>query len=247
MVIVSEMSHVKNVDNFVRLRAITSSYGPTYKPADSQLQSDALEKLEVSARNAISEVVNVQFKLRNVANERDIVFKNFSLQATRCFELLRDSQLTTKPDKAIALLARNIRSTRSHASAAKAKLIAAANSMQELDSIRTMSKLRYESIIESLEDFIAFIDGVEGYNPKDEGLKVGSMKVLINKLKDRNIKCSTAAIELDAARYVRNSILYTPGKGLVDVALSVKKYVKATYGVLSLEYRRIAPIGFRNM
>ena len=53
-------------------------------------------------------------------------------------------------------------------------------------------------------------------------------------------------LQLSNARITRNEILYLPETGLIGVALSVKIYIKAIFGVTSPQYKQVSGLLFRN-
>jgi hypothetical protein len=66
----------------------------------------------------------------------------------------------------------------------------------------------------------------------------------LNDLKAKNSAVIAAEIPLNNARIARNDIMYKPNKGMVDVALDVKTYIKSIFGGSSPQYKKISKIKF---
>ena len=54
-----------------------------------------------------------------------------------------------------------------------------------------------------------------------------------------------AEVVYSNARISRNSVLYAENTGLVEIALEVKKYVKAIFGATSPQYKQVSGIKFK--
>ena len=76
-------------------------------------------------------------------------------------------------------------------------------------------------------------------------LKLEAVRAYATELRAKNNAVNAAIAALDAARAARNRELYEPDKGLVDLCLTAKLYVKAIFGQSSPEYKQVAKVEFQ--
>lgn len=83
-----------------------------------------------------------------------------------------------------------------------------------------------------------------GYAPNETALKVATLTTLLADMRTKNTAAINALTPLSNARIARNTILYTDGTGLVDIAGEVKKYVKSVFGGTSPQYKQVSGLKF---
>lgn len=240
-----ETGHAKNVDNLGDLIAGVTSFGVKYNPSNPLLALTALKTKETVARASINAVNTAAIQLANASNERENAFQPLNVLVTRAVNTLRSSQSADNTDAIIVAIARKIHGARAASSKAAAKKAAAANPEVKIETV-SVSQHSYDSQVDNLDRFVESLAAIPEYNPNEEELKVATLKTVAVEFRKLNNLCNTASYALDSARAIRNTELYAPNTGLVDVALGVKSYVKALFGATSEEYKRIAKVEFRN-
>jgi hypothetical protein len=101
-----------------------------------------------------------------------------------------------------------------------------------------------DSRIINFNKLIRLLSLIELYRPNETELTIAGLDTKLTQLKLLNANSVAADTALDSARWDRNAILYKPDSGLVDVALSVKMYVKSVFGASSPQYKAVSDIIF---
>ena len=99
--------------------------------------------------------------------------------------------------------------------------------------------------MDSFNKFVGLLDNIPQYTPNEEELKVNTLANYYTNLSSVNLSAIQAETALSNARMVRNEILYKSGTGLVDIAQSVKTYVKSLYGATSAQYKQVSGLAFK--
>ena len=105
--------------------------------------------------------------------------------------------------------------------------------------------MSYDSRIENLDKLVKLLAGQPEYTPNESELAVPALETLQSNLKDLNTTAVTTYTDVSNSRIARNNILYSPVTGLVEIAGSVKKYVKSVFGATSPEYKQVSAIQFK--
>lgn len=242
----SETGNAKNVDNLGVLIADIISFGAKYNPSNPFLLVTALKAKETSARASINAVSSASVLYSNVSNRRENAFKPLNSIVTRALNSLRSSTSTQNTDAAMAAIARKIYGTRAASTKAAARKAAAANPEAKAVTV-SVSQRSYDSLTDNLDRYVEALASTPEYNPNEEELKIVSLKAFAAELRALNSECNTASCALYGARTARNTELYAPNTGLVDLAITAKTYVKSAFGATSPEYKRIASIKFKTI
>ena len=105
--------------------------------------------------------------------------------------------------------------------------------------------MSYDSRIENLEKLFKLLAGQPEYAPNETELQVASIDALHGNLKSLNTTAVTTYTDISNARIARNNLLYSPITGLVEIAGSVKKYIKSVFGASSPEYKQVSGLQFK--
>ncbi len=85
------------------------------------------------------------------------------------------------------------------------------------------------------------------YAPNETELQISTLQANLGNLKATNTAVVNAYTNFSNARITRNSILYAPTSGLVDIASDVKKYVKSVFGATSPQFKQVSKLEFRKV
>jgi hypothetical protein len=239
----SETGHAKNVANFSTLISVVNGYGAAYKPSKQAITTGALGQLAAIAEDAINQY-NVALGQSDITTAaRKVAFEPLSKLATRILNSLRASDTTQQIDDSAQSLIRKIqgkRATPKKTEKEKAAIEAEGGTLKEVSS----SHMSFDNRLDSLHKLIQFLSGVPQYNPNEEDLKLTALTNYFKILKDANAAGTEAETRLNNARLLRNEILYKPDTGLVDIANSVKAYVKSVFGATSSSYKQLSGLAF---
>lgn len=106
------------------------------------------------------------------------------------------------------------------------------------------SRQSYDMLTENFAALIDLASSIPGYIPNETDLTIASTTDYLQSLRNANKTVVEAEVTLSNARISRDKTLYADQTGMVDVALDVKKYVKAVFGATSPEYKQISGIKF---
>lgn len=230
----SEKGHAKNVANFETQISFCTAYGTAYNPSKQSLKIDALNALLTQSRTSLSAVINAKNRFDLVANERQIQFNLLKSKSTRIINALAASDATQQTIDDAKSINRKIQGHRSSPKPAKS---------EEKHTIST-SQQSYDSLIENFSKLIDLLTSEPSYAPNEEELKVETLNTYAQQLRIANTNVINAHTVYSNSMISRNKIMYANVTGLIDMALSVKKYVKAVFGATSPQYKQVSGLEF---
>ena len=239
----SETGHAKNVANFEKLVAETTSFGATFNPSKAALKTAALTTQLTAAESAITAVNSAEPAYKNAISARDAAFSTFGKLITRINNALKASDTTVQVDESAMTLVRKLQGRRATAKKTEEEKKAAAAEGKEVVEISS-SQMSYDSRLDNFDKLIKLLTSVTAYAPNEADLKVTALTTLHNDLKAKNTAVLTAETPLSTARIARNDVLYKPNTGIVDTSVDVKSYVKSVYGATSPQYKLISNLKF---
>ena len=87
-----------------------------------------------------------------------------------------------------------------------------------------------------MDNLIQLLASQAGYAPNETDLKVTTLTTLVGDMRTKKTGAINTLTPLSNARISRNTLLYTKGTGLVDIAGEVKKYI--TISKLIIQHHR---------
>ena len=237
----SEVGHAKNVANFQDLIAYCTAYGTTYNPSKATLQLTALNTLLTSAQTELSSVTTAKNAFDTVTGDRQLAFEPLKSLATKVFNYL---SVTDATDQTIA----DAKTINNKLQGRRSGTVSETPPTEGGTAPNTVSVSRqsYDMLTENFSELIDLISSVPSYTPNETELTVTSLTTFHSNLQTANTNVINAEVVYSNARISRNTILYAENTGLVDIALEVKKYVKAVFGATSPQYKQISGIKFTN-
>ena len=109
----------------------------------------------------------------------------------------------------------------------------------------SVSRQSYDMLTENFSTLIDLVSSVPSYTPNETELTTASLTVFHNNLQTANTNVINAEVAYSNARISRDTVLYSDGMGLIDIASDVKKYVKAIFGATSPQYKQVSGIKFK--
>ena len=238
----SETGHSKNVANFEDLISFCVGYGPKYSPSNPTLVLASLNTLFTNAKASLTSLNTKLVPWTNAVNAREIAFKPLSPLITRVVNALASTTASSSIVADARSISKKIQGVR--ATPKKDKAVDPNNPDPDPKSV-SASQMSYDSRIENLEKLVKLLAGQPEYTPNEVELQVGSLDTLHGNLKTLNTAAVTTYTAVSNARIARNNTLYTPINGLVDIAGSVKKYIKSVFGASSPEYKQVSALQFK--
>ncbi|OFY26407.1 MAG: hypothetical protein A2275_00475 [Bacteroidetes bacterium RIFOXYA12_FULL_35_11] len=257
----TETGHDKNVANLEDLISRCTGFGTAFNPSKAALKIPALNALQTSGRNVIQALKVAETAFDNATNTREIAFNPLKKLCTRIVNSLEVSGATKQTIADAITINRKVQGVRATPKKSKNALDAFIESTHKdagTDSTGTtttpvatepkqisVSQQSYDSYIDHLTKLIQVISTEPLYTPNETELKVATLNTTLTNLKSTNTAVINATTTYSNALLTRNTTLYQPSTGLVDLALEVKKYVKSLFGATSPQYKQISKIAFR--
>lgn len=117
----------------------------------------------------------------------------------------------------------------------------------ESANAHSASQQSYTQLVEHFDNLITTLDGEPLYKPNETDLTVVSLQAQSVDMKAANTGVINNYTNITGTRASRDTELYAPETGLVDLALAVKKYVKAAFGTDSSQYNSISGLEFKRI
>jgi hypothetical protein len=241
----SETGHAKNVANFETLISVVNGFGAAYNPSKSAIKTTALTSLSTSAKTVMNQVNTAEGQYKIAVANRDVAFEPLSKLATRIINALRASDVSEQIIASAESLIRKLqgkRATPKKTEEEKAALLAEGTTVNEVSS----SQMSFDNRLDSLDKVVNFLSNIPEYTPNEEELQIITLAALYTSLSALNVAAVQAETALNNMRMSRNELLYKTGTGMVDVALSVKTYVKSLFGATSAQYKQLSGLTFKD-
>lgn len=240
----SETGHAKNVANFEDLISFCTGYGATYNPSKAAIQIASLNTLHTNAQGSITGVNSSKTAFTNATNARQTAFDPLKKLCTKIVNALDATDATDKLVKDAKTINNKIQGKRSGDKPTPPP--ATATEATE-DKTISVSQQSYDSLIENFDKLIQLVSSEPTYTPNETELQVSTLTTNLGNLRTTNTAVINAYTNYSNSRITRNSILYAPTSGLVDIAGDVKKYVKSVFGATSPQFKQVSKLEFKKV
>jgi len=238
--------HSENVVNFGVLYSRTASFGSGYNPSNPLYTTTNLKLIKTNGESALATVNTAEMNNKKAISMQSLSFEGFDQYITRISNTLNICGASSQVIEQGQSIIRQLRGQRV-SELLSDKEIAAAKEKGDESKQNTIHNSTMNIKIDNLGKLIAFLKTVPEYKPNETDLTISSLEEKIQDLKTKRDAVTDTKTALDVARSNRNNILYKKDTGLVDIALSIKQYVKAVFGAGSNEYKQISRIPFINL
>ena len=245
----SETGHAKNVANFEVLISRSTGYGTSYNPTKNSIKIASMNTILASARTSLQTVKTTKTAFDNATNAREIAFANLKKTCTRIVNALDATDAAKQTVNDAKTINRKIQGKR--ADNKKTLTVTPSNvdttpPVPEIVQI-SVSQQSYDSLVDNFTKLIVAVTAEPLFTPNENDLKVTALNTLLTNLKTTNTAVINATPAYHTAVISRNTILYQPDTGLVDIALDVKKYVKSVFGAKSQQFAEISGLEFKKL
>ncbi|MDR2362588.1 MAG: hypothetical protein LBD91_07665 [Prevotellaceae bacterium] len=239
-----ETGHVKNVENFIRLQECITSFGTRYAPGDARLKLPNVETIKQNSLDAISAVNMAIPPYLQAISRRENAFTGIPQLASRVLLLAETLNIDKATTNAVKELVRKLYGRRATPKRNTETPTEGENTpIQEHKNI-SVSQLSFDQRISHFNQIIILLDAETAYQPAETDLSIAGLTTRLTEMQTSNNLVTQTSIPPVTARSTRNTVLYTPITGLVDVAMSIKKYIRAAFGPDSGEYKRVKELKF---
>jgi len=241
----NQTGHVQNLVNLGVVINHLGTFQKNYNPSRSILTIDGLIKLKSDGEAVLASVNSAEINCKNSISARSASFHNLDSLITRTINALRISGTSAQTIQQAETIVRQLRGKRAVSKVANKEITAVNEQTVEITQ-NTLHNTSMNSKIEKFGKLVQFLSVIAEYKPNEADLTNTALSTKLTDLKTNNHNYIIAAAALDASRIERNKILYAENSGVVDVAKSVKIYVKSAFGAKSPEYKEISNIVFTN-
>jgi hypothetical protein len=239
----SETGHAKNVENFRRLYDHLMNFGGKYAPTDPRLHLANVGTVLQAADAALTSLSGANPPFLQAVSRREVAFTGVPQLASRALAIAETLHLDPATINALKELVRKLYGRR-----ATPKKIVPENPGAEVTEKEhkyiSVSQLSFDQRTEHFSQFVDILKAEPTYQPAEPDLNTAGLSARLAEMRASNEAVTQAGIYLASARNNRNAMLYAPLTGLVDVALDIKKYVRAAMGATSGEYAEIKDLKF---
>jgi hypothetical protein len=239
----NDSSHGKNVANFKMLLDLCSSFGTVYNPANNALSIASATMLQNSAETVLMTTRTTGAAYKESTNVRAELFATIPVLCTSIINTLDACGASDEKIKDLRSLINKIRGKR--VARIEEPVLANSNDPDPKPARRhSVSHVSFDNLIEHFDNLIQLLLTEVKYQPNEASLTVGGLNTLLLSLKNANNAANLATLNFDNARKERDVVLYYADNNLFDVAAGIKKYIKALFGVKSVEYNQAVKLSF---
>lgn len=234
---------IANVKHFAQLQLSVQTFGLRYNPSNPSITLTALKGLGEKVNASIESTGKILVAHTQAATDRKDAFKPFPklvTQAKNAFETCGVSGQLLVNVRSYVYKLRGQRITPLITADEKAALEAEGKSSVQ----HSVSQKDYDSLTENFGKMLDIFETVPEYAPNEEELQTPNLRARYHLLKVKNTAVLTAEVALHDAYSKRNALFNDKVTGMVDIATTVKKYVKSVFTANSDQYRSIAGLKF---
>lgn len=242
-----ETGHANIVANFADLVERVSTMPMTYDPGLPDLQLPALNSVVAQSEASILEVTDLNSFLAESINQRQILFKELPLYATRVINVMAYCNASRELLKDARAANRKLRGER----AGDTKLIEmptdGGTSTEPTPDLKRISASQqsFDQRAIQFAKIAGYVQAMPGYFANEADMSLSGVIAHRDLLLSTNKDVSTYASNLFNARVNRNKLLYGKSNGIYYLAIRVKWYVRSVLGQNDPMYKEIARIPFK--
>jgi len=247
----SELGHYNNVAHLEVAWEFIITF-LNYNPVKKEFKPDFIKALIDSAYKSIDEENDCSTAYAEAVNIRQTIFKKLGPLITRVVNAAKSLEITKEKVEDLKTVVRKINGTRA---VPVSKLIIQAKASDKstetksdvaLKEEHSASQKGYDDVTNHFSNLLSRLNSERNYIPNEEALKMENLFALLKDMKEANARINKTFVALSNARKKRNILLYEKNRGVYDVAMGIKIYVKSAYGASSKEYKQISKLKFTN-
>lgn len=236
----SETGHAKIPANLFKLITVAKRYPAKYKPANAKLGITAVETLVTTCESAVDGVGEPEKIFKNTRSNRQQLFEPVGDTATAAYNsLLSLDKVDASILKAAAAALKKIKGTTG------TKAAATDGTTAETPKKHSTSQQSFDMRIKNFKDFITSLKQVAAYTPEESNITIASLEAYASSLTDANKAVDTAYNDYSKALQLRDTLLYHPETGVVQLSKKLKSYLKSVKDISASDKQEAAAIPFK--
>ena len=237
-----ESGHIRNVRNFEELVGFCKGHGAVYNPGTANIQMPVLDLKLMEFNSIILDVDNAVNAFNIATNDRSAKFDALRPFSTKLINLLIASGAH---EKTVADAKGYIRKIRGERVSAKApKVTDATTGIEEEQKQISASQQSYDQLTGHFSKLVTLLSTEPTYMPNEPEFTIVGLRAHLDELRAANSNVINAYIDVSISRNNRNKSFYIDADCHYDVAMAVKKYMKAVLGTTNVDYKKISGIRF---
>ena len=236
----SETGHAVNIANFKILIERCNEFGGTYNPPISEISVAAMTSKLNDAIDAHKTYIVALEGTKIPINDREILYNDLTKLVVRVYNLY----LATK---ASAQSKRDAKGYMLKITGRNVKIHKLADGVTPDPSHISNSQLSYVQKADYFDKLVQLLKIDTHYTPNETALQISSLEGWNDNIVAANNQVINVTTNAIVKRTVRDHALYDLGTGLIDLAISCKKYVKGLFGAKTPEADSVVSIKFRRI
>ena len=110
-----------------------------------------------------------------------------------------------------------------------------------------LGQVGYISLLNNFKNLLELLKQENNYKTNDPVLKKEQLQATLISLVELQANAINSEIILNDLKITRSNYFYAPETGMVTIALNVKKYIKATFGSSSNQFKLVNQLKFINI
>lgn len=247
MATISDMSHVMNLGNFESLIALCISSGEKYNPSTLNLTVNSLQITEIEANKILKQVKVARINFNHDDDERRLHFTEFKELIKKVINLFLMNGTSEMAIATVVEIQKRIIAIKENS--IKKNEIPAGNigASPILTNKIMLGQVGYISLLNNFKNLLELLKQENNYKTNDPVLKKEQLQATLISLVELQANAINSEIILNDLKITRSNYFYAPETGMVTIALNVKKYIKATFGSSSNQFKLVNQLKFINI
>jgi len=208
-----------------------------------------MQTLQTASKNVLQTVKTTKTTYDNACNAREIAMNPLKKYCTRIINALEATTAAKQTVDDVKTINHKIQGKSANGTKTTTTTTAATDVPAPEPQPKQISTTQQsiDSLIDNFQKLVVAVTAEPLYVPNESDLKATALNTTLTNLRTLNTAAINATIPYSNAMIVRDTTLYQPNTGLVDIALEVKKYVKSVYGATSPQYKQISGLQFKKL
>lgn len=235
----NETGHAKNIANANLLCSHIADLGAKYNPSNPKLLLANLQNIYNSAFTSQEAVNNSVAPYSLAVDNREKLFTPVSKKITKLRKMYKATEGVSQAQlEDFMTIARKLKGVR------KVKPVATTNTEEEQKQ-NSVSQMGYDIRTNNYDQLISLLQNTPNYNPNEAEYQVATLQQEKNQMLQATQAVADTFIPLNAARSLRNNMVYNSEDNLVDLFNKAKDYLFTILESSSPEYKAISRIKFK--
>lgn len=234
-----DQGHANNVAHFEELVSICAGLGAPYNPSNGDIELSELQNKHTSASGAFDGWQTAKAGEKIADTNRENGFKVALPVMTASYNYYASTDSPENRVEDVLELMRKLRGQRAK------KLVDDPNTPEdESQGGISAAQTSYVQKVAHIEGIIDIYTADGMYSPNEDHIKVVTLQAMSDQLKNFNTDSINANTNTQSNRSSFFVETYTGDNNMIDLAMQVKKYLKALLGPSNIIYKQAAGLKF---